>query len=131
MQYVEQEWDFDKVKAGAEFGLPGGTRCTVLDWNLREGVTTLLVKYYQHGADHLMRVLPGNGIPKVGPRLVLFVPVKETVARRRVTYDPAFGGDGILCHRISGELDNVAGEVVFTVSHVPGEPPRLTGARVV
>ena len=131
MQYVEQEWDFAKVKAGAEFGLPGGTRCTVLDWDLHAGLSPakLLVKYRQQGVDHLMQVQLATGVPKVGPRLVLFVPVEETVVRRSVTYNTAFGGDNVLCG-LQPSADTV-GVVELIISHIPGEPPRLTGARAV
>lgn len=129
--YVEQEWDFAKVKAGAEFGLPHGIRCKVLDWDLQASVAPamLLVKYRQHGVDHLMQVHMRSGVPKVGPRLVIFVPVEETVVRRTVNYSTAFGDDNVLCGLANSAA--TVGEVELTIHHVPGEPPRLTGARVV
>lgn len=134
MQYAEQEWDFAKVRAGAEFGLPGGTRCKVLDWDLHTGLSPakLLVKYRQQGVDHLMQVQLATGAPKVGPRLVLFVPVEETVVHRRVFYNPALGGDGVMCINSTGQMPECAvGEIELTISHIPGEPPQLTGARAV
>lgn len=132
MQYIEQEWDFKKVHSGAQFGLPGGIRCKVLDWDLRTGVTPsmLLVKYHLNGADHLMQVHMNTGLPKVGPHLVIFEPVRETIARRKIKYMPKHPGNVGVFYTTDPD-DDFIGEIELTITHVPGEEPRLTGARVV